>query len=116
MLEMNEQLADFNIRAVERMVEILKPDFIGITEDMSYNHGPMLSKELFDTYIAPFYKKLIPVIHKHNIKVFVDSDGDITTMMPWFLECEVDGVYPLERQAGIDMPILSKKIFQRYSF
>ena len=29
-------------------------------EDMSYNHGPMLSKALFDEFLAPYYRRLVP--------------------------------------------------------
>ena len=32
---------------VDEMTQYLKPDFMTIAEDMSYNHGPMLSGELF---------------------------------------------------------------------
>lgn len=32
---------------VDEMTQYLKPDFMTIAEDMSCNHGPMLSGELF---------------------------------------------------------------------
>ena len=41
---------------------------------MSYNNGPMISKALFDEFLAPFYKKVIPVIHEYGVPVFIDSD------------------------------------------
>jgi uroporphyrinogen-III decarboxylase len=33
---------------------------------------------------------------------FVDTDGDVTLLVPWLAELDVDGVLPLERQAGVD--------------
>ena len=74
-----------------------------IAEDMSYNHGPMLSKALFDEFLLPYYRRLIPEIKKHGTRVFIDSDGDITSAVPWFIEAGIDGILPLERQSGVDV-------------
>ena len=32
----------------------------------------------------------------------VDTDGDVTRLVPWLLDNGVEGVLPLERQAGVD--------------
>lgn len=103
MHRINGDLADYNIRALEAAVEILKPDMVGFAEDMSYNHGPMLSEALFDEFLLPYYRKVIPEIQKHGVPVFIDSDGDITAMVPWMQRAGIEGVYPLERQAGVDL-------------
>jgi Uroporphyrinogen-III decarboxylase len=103
MHRINARLADFNIRVIEELFKVLKPDMVGFAEDMSYNHGPMISYGLFKEFLLPYYQKVIPFIKKHNVKVFVDSDGDITSMIPWLLEAGIEGVYPLERQAGVDI-------------
>lgn len=103
MHRINGELAEFNIRIIEELCEILKPDMVGIAEDMSYNHGPMLSYNLFKEFLLPYYRKVIPCIKSYGIKVLVDSDGDITEMIPWLKEAGIDGVYPLERQAGVDV-------------
>lgn len=33
----------------------------------------------------------------------VDTDGLVTDMIPWLLNSGIEGVYPLERQAGVDL-------------
>ena len=88
---------------VDEMAQYVKPDFMTIAEDMSYNHGPMLSKALFDEFLLPYYRRLIPEIKKHGTRVFIDSDGDITSAVPWFIEAGIDGILPLERQSGVDV-------------
>ena len=80
-----------------------KFDFMNFAEDMSYNLGPMLSKEMFDEFLAPYYKRLIPIIHEYGIPVFIDSDGDITKAVDWYVSVGADGMFPLERQAGVDV-------------
>jgi hypothetical protein len=103
MHRINTDLAEFTILAVETLFPILRPDMVGFAEDMSYNHGPMLSSEMFKEFLAPYYQRVIPHIKKHGVKVLVDSDGDITPMIPWLTEAGIEGVYPLERQAGVDI-------------
>ncbi len=108
MHRINSDLADFAIRAVETLFPVLRPDMVGFAEDMSYNHGPMLSRELFNEFLLPYYQRVIPHIKKYGVKVLVDSDGDITTMIPWLLEAGIEGVYPLERQAGVDLATIRR--------
>ena len=33
----------------------------------------------------------------------MDSDGNVHDMIPWLKEAGIDGVFPLERQAGVDV-------------
>jgi len=82
---------------------VLTPDMVGFAEDMSYNHGPMLSRALFTEFLLPYYQKVLPRIKDHGVHVLIDSDGDITSMVPWMNEAGIEGVYPLERQAGVDL-------------
>ncbi|MHC1767754.1 MAG: uroporphyrinogen decarboxylase family protein [Verrucomicrobiia bacterium] len=69
---------------------------------MSYNHGPMISKKTFDAFVAPYYRALLPRIRERDIPVFMDTDGDVTMLVPWLQELGVEGVLPLERQAKVD--------------
>jgi hypothetical protein len=84
-------------------------DYLEFAEDMSYNHGPMLSKETFDEFLAPYYKEIIPLIHKAGLPVFIDSDGDITKAVDWYAEVGADAMLPLERQAGVDVSLYIDK-------
>ncbi len=98
----NNDLCDFNLRMLDIMEPVCVPTFMTIAEDMSYNHGPMLSKPLFDEFLAPYYRRLVPRLRERGVIVIVDTDGDVTRMVPWLEEVGVQGVLPLERQAGVD--------------
>lgn len=96
-------LADWLIKIIDEFAKYMKADFMTIAEDLSYNLGPMLSEEMFNEFIKPYYEKVIPEIKKYGTKVFVDTDGNVERAIPWFLSAGVDGVLPLERQAGVDL-------------
>jgi hypothetical protein len=102
-----DQLA-FNLQALEALFPVLKPDFVGMAEDMSYNHGPMLSCQLFREFLLPYYRKLTAYCKSRQVRLLVDSDGDVTAMVPWLLEAGIEGVYPLERQAGVDIGLIRR--------
>jgi uroporphyrinogen-III decarboxylase len=69
---------------------------------MSYNNGPMISQRHFDEYIAPYYRRIVPRLQELGAMVIVDTDGDVTKLVPWLLGEGIHGVLPLERQAGVD--------------
>lgn len=108
--KMNEDLTVFYLKVLKKLFKIVKPEFMTFAEDMSYNHGPMLSKDCFDGFLAPYYRKIVPYLKENGVKVLVDTDGDVTQVIPWLLEVDVEGVLPLERQAGVDL----LKIRQQY--
>jgi hypothetical protein len=103
MHRINSDLLEYDLRVVEKLCEVCTPDIIVFAEDMSYNNGPMISKKLFDEFMAPYYKKIIPVLKDKGIIAFIDSDGKIDRMVPWFLDIGLDGFLPLEHQAGVDI-------------
>ncbi len=109
MHRINSDLLDYNLRTLDAFCRICVPDFMTFAEDMSYNHGPMLSKDLFDEFIAPYYRKIIPRLKEYGIVPIIDSDGQVEKLLDWFAEVGVDGFLPLERQAGVDLPALRKK-------
>ncbi len=99
---MNADLTDFNLDILSRVAGTCVPTFATIAEDMSYNHGPMISRRHFDEYLAPYYRRLVPRLQELGIPLIVDTDGDVTKLVPWLEDVGVAGVLPLERQAGVD--------------
>jgi hypothetical protein len=109
MHRMNRDLLEFNLHMLDRFCdEMCVPQFMTIAEDMSYNHGPMISKELFDEFMAPYYKPLCAELKRRGIRVLVDSDGDVEPLIPWLKEVGVEGILPLERMAGVDVANIRK--------
>jgi len=100
--QINQDLLDFNLRLLDRMLEVCVPAFMTIAEDMSYNHGPMISKRTFDEFVAPYYRRLLPRLQERKVPLLMDTDGDVTLLVPWLEALGVRGVLPLERQAGVD--------------
>ena len=106
MRAMIEDLTAENLRIVEEITKIVTPDFMTFAEDMSYNLGPMLSEDCFDEFLLPGYRQVIPALRRHGILPLIDTDGDLTRMVPWLIRAGLEGALPLERQAGVDVDAL----------
>jgi uroporphyrinogen-III decarboxylase len=106
MHRINSDLAEWILLVIDQVCAVCAPDFMTFDEDMSYNNGPMLSKELFDAFMRPYYDRVIPVLRDRGIIPIIDSDGDVTIPAYWFAEAGLDGILPLERQAGVDIALL----------
>ncbi|NLB68189.1 MAG: hypothetical protein GX804_00645, partial [Lentisphaerae bacterium] len=105
----NTDLAEWILLVIEQVCAICKPDFMTFAEDMSYNHGPMISKESFDEFMLPYYNRVIPVLRKHGVMPIIDTDGDPSELAEWIDYSGLEGILPLERQAGVDIGELRNK-------
>jgi len=103
-----DDMVEEHLRCIDHMCKFIVPDFMTFAEDMSYNHGPMVSKDVFYEFLAPAYRRVIPKLKEYGIIPIIDSDGDITAMVPWFMDVGIEGVLPLERQAGVDVNALQE--------
>jgi len=106
---MNEDLCRWNETVLRQILDILAPDVMTFAEDLSYNHGPMLSREQFDEFIAPYYRRIVPLAKERGTIPMVDTDGDVTSVIPWFEAAGIEGCLPLERMAGVDVADIRRR-------
>jgi hypothetical protein len=99
----NTDLAAYNLNMLQELFKVLVPDIVIFAEDMSYKAGPMLSPELYDEFISPYYAKILPFLKEHGCIPMVDSDGDLGDMISWLEKDGIEGTSPMERQAGTDI-------------
>jgi hypothetical protein len=109
MHRINSDLLEWNLKVVDQLCAVCKPDMMTFAEDMSYNLGSMLSKDAFDEFLMPYYRQLVPRLREHGVITIIDSDGDITEPAHWFEEAGLEGILPLERQAGVDIARLRRE-------
>ncbi len=107
---MMDDRAELIIQMADKILETTSIDWFCFWEDMAYRNGPLLSPELFKKLMAPRYKRVTDFLHSRGVDlIFVDSDGDISLLIPLWLECGVNGMWPFEVQAGMDVVELRKE-------
>jgi hypothetical protein len=100
--QINQDLMEYNLKILDQLEGVCRPTFATIAEDMSYNHGPMISEKTYQDFITPYYRRIVPRLQEMGAMILVDTDGDVTRMVPWLMREGIHGVLPLERQAGVD--------------
>ena len=106
--DMVHDMMDFQVTRLcgllDRAVQELRVDCVFIWEDMCYKNGPLISPAHFREFLLEPYQRYIEHIRSHGIDVVdVDSDGDVTELIPLWIEAGVDMLHPFEVQAGMDV-------------
>jgi uroporphyrinogen decarboxylase len=87
--------------------EVLKHtafDVFWFWEDMAYNHGPLVGPDMFRKFALPHYRRVCNWLHAQGIKhIGLDSDGDISSLIPIWLDGGITMLWPFEVQSGMDV-------------
>jgi len=108
--EMMEFLADFHVAVLKRALDQAVVDHVICWEDMAFKTASLISPQHFRQYLQPGYRKISECVRSYGIDViFVDSDGNVEELIPLWLEAGINGVYPMEVAAGMDVAALRRK-------
>ncbi|MBS6194057.1 MAG: hypothetical protein KH828_00570 [Clostridiales bacterium] len=116
MHEINQFVLEIYYRYLTKIVEILQPEVLYLSEDLSGKNGPMVSPDSFEEFVGSYYEKLFPVLRENGVKnIFIDTDGDFRLLIPYFLKAGADGFLPMDVNAGMDI-VEVRKEFPKVKF
>ncbi len=103
-----KNINDFFLRFImeywNEFLSQVEVDCILIFEDMAFKSGSLVSKEIFNEFMRPYYLQLVDFLKQYGIKnIIVDSDGFVEELIPLFIKCGVTGMLPFEIAAGNDL-------------
>ena len=88
----------------EQILADVEVDCCHIWEDMSSTKGPLISKKVFNEFMAPCYRRVTGFLKGRGVKtILVDTDGNCEALIPLFIDVGVTGCYPMETSAGMDV-------------
>lgn len=95
---------------IKRFAKDIRFEMAAYWEDMAFKSGPLISPDMVRKFMMPRYKKLNELLHSIGVDViFVDSDGNLDLLIPLWLECGINFVWPLEVAAGNDAVAMRKE-------
>lgn len=111
--EMMDQMLYLEIEVIKRVTKDIKVDIALYWEDMCYKAGPLISPDMVRKYMVPRYKQLTDLLHENGVEfTYLDCDGNIEALIPLWLECGINYMWPLEVAAGNDAVALRKEYGQ----
>lgn len=101
---MMAERAEMMIAVTERVLEHTTIDCFWFWEDMAYNHGSLINPRLFRRMALPHYRRVVEWLHSRGIRhIGLDSDGDISELIPLWVEAGINFLWPFEAEAGMDV-------------
>lgn len=86
------------------------PDYAWIWEDMAHKRGSLVSPAFVKKHMAPRYRRVVDLLRSHGVDIIIlDSDGNIDDLIPIWLDCGINGFYPLEVASEMDGIALRKR-------
>ena len=108
--EIMDYLTDFWLEIYGKAVRDVRVDAIHMWEDMSGKTGSLISPQMIREFMAPNYKKIKRFADAHDIPIFsLDTDGDVSRIVPEFVDCGINLLFPFEVAAGCDVNEYRKK-------
>lgn len=96
--EMVERTTDCVIAAITPVLETgIQFEYASMWEDMCYRAGPLLTPRIFREVLVPNYQRITSTLRRYGVDVVVlDCDGDISLLVPYWLEGGVNCMFPIE--------------------
>jgi len=108
--KMMDQRVEVLLAILGRILDDVDLDAFAFWEDMAYKNGPLLAPDMFKEFMIPRYKIVCDFLKSRGVDLIcVDSDGDIRALIPLWLKAGLNGVWPLEVQAHMDVVELRKR-------
>jgi uroporphyrinogen decarboxylase len=102
--EMMDALADFIIAMMGGILDHTDVDVYGFWEDMAYKTGPLCGPDMMRRFALPRYRRVVEFVRGRGVPyVALDSDGDVSSLIPVWLDAGINTLYPFEVQAGMDV-------------
>ena len=102
--EMMDANADFIIEIMDKVLDHTDIDVFAFWEDMAYKTGPLISPEMVRRFMLPRYRKVVDFLHSRGVEfIALDSDGDMSSLIPVWMDSGINILYPFEVQCGMDV-------------
>ena len=60
---------------LSKVLEVLPADVLYVQEDISGTNGPLMSPRMFDEFVAPYYRELVPMARKQGVRHVLGGHG-----------------------------------------
>ncbi|MDR2704228.1 MAG: hypothetical protein LBC02_00470 [Planctomycetaceae bacterium] len=91
-------------------------DLFLLISDLGSQKGPLISKKMFQNFVAPYIREMCEHIHSLGAKVLYHSCGNIQPFISGLIECGIDVLDPLQPVPGMEPEGLKAEFGNRLCF
>jgi len=107
--DMMETVLQLEMEVIKRTVKDIHVDQAAFWEDMCFKSGSLISPAMFRKHMMPRYRQVTDLLQRNGVDtIWLDSDGNVDTLIPLWLECGINYIAPMEVAAGNDVVAMRK--------
>jgi hypothetical protein len=93
--ELMDRTTDFYCVCLERVLSEVSVDYASFYEPIASNAGPVISREMFQRFAVPGYRKVIGLLEEFDVplRIFCTTGGDLTPLLPSLIDAGVNGLW-----------------------
>ncbi len=115
--DMLTTMGETAFRVLERVSAAAQVDVLFVHEDMAGKSGPLIGPKQVRDFIKPYYRRVWDMLAERGARLFdQDSDGNMESVIPAFLEAGVNCMHPMEPAAGMDIVKIRAQYGTRLAF
>jgi len=113
-MRMLKDLRDYTINGIE-LIAGTGVDGLFLADDWGTQHRLQISPAMWREYFRPAYAAMIDTAHARGLDVWMHSCGDITEIIPEWIDIGLDVIAHLQA-AALDLPAIAEAYRGRISF
>ncbi len=110
---LNEKVCSLQIELYESYLDACGKflDVVETADDYGSARGPMVSPDMFRTFLKPWRTKINQAIKKKapHIKIFHHTCGNVQPLIPDLIDCGIDILNPAQPVEGMEPEVLAEK-------
>jgi hypothetical protein len=89
---------------LERVSDSIQVDVLSVHEDMAGKSGSLAGPSQIREFLQPYYRGVWDILKSRGAQIFQqDSDGNMNSVIPAFIDAGINCMFPMEPAAGMDM-------------
>lgn len=110
-------IGDTAFRVLDRVSSTVQIDLLSVHEDMAGISGSLAGPKQVTEFIKPYYRKIWDMLEDRGARLFdQDSDGDMNSVIPAFLDAGLNCMHPLEPAANMDIVKMREQYGTKLAF
>lgn len=102
--DMLTTIGDMVELVLERASRVVQIDQLSVHEDLAGKSGALIGPRQIREFVGPYYRRTWDMLAARGTRIFdQDSDGNINSVIPAFLETGINAMHPFEPAAGMDI-------------
>ena len=107
-------LRDFTLKGIELIAEA-KADAVFLADDWGMQDRLQVSPQMWRRYFRPAYAAMIETAHSKGLQVWFHSCGNVTALIPEFVDLRLDVLGHLQA-AALDLPAIARAYRGKITF